>query len=180
VNRIVPHLDQIAANLTERQNRFRFQAVSMSAPIGTWRTERSGDGTYLDANRIAARLKSKPDEVGVEKLICITNLPLRDSRTLDIYAWDDDPRIAIFSTRDLLDKLNPPLLMFERMVANAVAGFVCGLETDQRHNKNCPNFYNEDREIASIAGKLKLCPVCRRKIKDAEMLKAIDGLLDAY
>ena len=180
VNRILPHLDQIAATLTACQDRYQVQAVSFSAPLGTWRTEKDSEGTYLRADKIAKRLESKPDELGVEKLICFTNLPLRDEVTLNLFSWNDHPRIVIFSTSGLLEELKPPLLSLERMVANAIAASLGNLPWSQRHNKQCPYFYNQDREIGSIAGKLKLCNVCRPRIKDPALRKAIEAMLAAY
>lgn len=182
VNRVIPNLGEIADKLTGSQKVFGFQALSFSAPLGTWRQEQSGNRTYLRADKVAKLLQSKPDELGVTRLICLTNLPLRDTETLYLYAWDDDTkrRISIFSTNGLLDQINPPDTSVERMIANAVAGFLGGLDSYEPHSKSCPYFYNNEREIRSIAGRLRLCARCRRKLKDVQLLEAVEGLLKAY
>jgi len=182
VNRVIPNLDKIAETLTNSQKVFGFQAVSFSAPLGTWRREQMGERTYLIAEKIAERLDSKPAELGVDRLICFTNLPLGDAKTLDPYAWHDDPKgkVFIFSTSGLLDQIKPPDTSLERMIANAVGGFLGGLDSHQKHKKDCPYFYNEDREIRSIAGRITLCAQCSRKLKDAQLRGALESLLKAY
>jgi hypothetical protein len=182
VNRVIPNLGQIADTLTGCQPLFGFQALSFSAPLGTWRREQDGGVAYLRADKIAERLESMPGELGVERIVCITNLPLGDARTRDLFAWDEDPesRISIFSTSELLDQIAPPGTSVERMIANAVVAFLGGLDSYRRHSKSCPYFYNENREIRSIAGPLKLCADCRNKLKDVQLREALESLLKVY
>lgn len=182
VNRVIPDLGQIADTLTNSQKLFGFQALSFSAPLGTWRREQNRGGTYLIAQKIVDRLKSKPAELGVDRLICITNLPLSDGKTLNLFAWDEDPKckISIFSTNGLLEQTNPPDTTVERMIANAVGGFLGGLDSREPHSKSCPYFYNNEREIQSIAGRLSLCADCRKKLKDAGLREAVESLLKVY
>ena len=118
----------------------------------------------------------------MKRLIAFTDFPLRDGRTLGLYAWDNYPKenISILSTYDLLDQVKPPLSI-ERMVANAVASFIIGLPAHKGGPKNCVSFYNEDCEIEYIAGPLKVCPKCRRQLtKDRAKLAVVEKLLKAY
>jgi hypothetical protein len=182
VNRVIPDLGRIADTLTGSQQMFGFQALSFSAPLGTWRRGQNGGGTCLRADKIAERLESKPAELGVERIVCLTNLPLSDAKTLDPHSWDRDPqrRISIFSTNGLLDLTDPPETSVERMIANAVVGFLGGLGSHERHSKSCPYFYDKERGIRSIAGRLTLCAQCVGRLKDAQLREALESLLRAY
>ncbi len=186
VHRTIPHLDRIALVLTEKQTEYVFKSVSITAPLGTWQREKEPDAeggyvAYLNAEKVLTRLRQKPKELGLKRLIAITNFPLRDSRATGIYAWDDDPRkeISIFSTYELLEQLTPQLTI-ERLVANAVAAFVSGLPAHRRGPKNCPSFYNAECEIQYVAGPLKLCASCRKKLKEAKKIELVEELLKAY
>jgi CHAT domain len=186
VHRTIPHLDRIAAVLTEKQTEYLFKAVSITAPLGTWQREKEQDSegsqvAYLNAEKVVARLREKPKELGLSRLIAITNFPLRDSKETGLYAWDDDPKkeISIFSTYELLEELTPQLTI-ERLVANAVAAFVSDLPAHRGGPKNCPSFYNADCEIQYVAGPLKLCAPCRRKLKEAKKIEIVEELLNAY
>ena len=189
VHRTIPHLDRIAQVLTDKQSEYMFKAVSINAPLGTWQREKERDGdsgsvAYLNAEKVVLRLRQKPKELGVNRLIAITNFPLRDSKDTGLYAWDDDPeqQISIFSTYELLQQLTPEYTI-ERLVANAVAGFISGLPAHRVGPKNCPSFYNPECEIQYVAGPLKLCNSCRmklRKSKNSKTIGLVDTLLNAY
>ncbi len=182
VNRVIPGLDRIADKLTQSQPMFGFQVISFSAPLGSWQREQKGNLAYLRADQLAERLRSKPDELGVEELICITNLPISDAETRNLIAWYDDPneRISVFSTYGLLDQINPPELSIERMIANAGAGFLGKLPAHRRGRKTCPYYYNAERDIKFIAGRLELCAPDRRRIKNAKLRAALESLLNVY
>jgi hypothetical protein len=182
VHHALPHLDRIAVRLTTVQDAYIFKPVSVIAPLGTWQREKSEGVAYLNAEEVVKRLKDKPRELGVTRLIAFTHFPLRDRETLNLYAWDDYPKgnISILSTYELLDQVKPPLSI-ERMVANAVATFIVSLPSHKAGPKNCVNFYNDDREIESIAGPLRVCPKCRKRLaKDRAKLAVVEKLLKAY
>ena len=182
VHHALPHLDHIAVRLTAVQDAYIFKPVSVIAPLGTWQRKKSEGVAYLNAEEVVKRLKDKPRELGVTRLIAFTHFPLRDSETLNLYAWDDYPKgnISILSTYGLLDQVKPPLSI-ERMVANAVATFIVSLPSHKAGPKNCVNFYNDDREIESIAGPLRVCPKCRKRLaKDRAKLVVVEKLLKAY
>lgn len=180
VQRIIPHLDKIADALTQAQEIFAFEAVSIPAPLGTWRREPSKPGAYLIAENVAERLREKPKELGVDRLIAFTNLRMRDSKTVDLFAWEDPKHeISLFSTYDLLKQLEPPALSIERMVANAAAGFMADLTVHRRGAKSCPFYYNDERAIEWIAGPLRFCGVCSGKL-DHQTRDAVERLLRVY
>lgn len=181
VQRIIPDLDKIADSLTQAQDVFAIEAVSIPAPMGTWRREaKEGGVAFIDADKVAERLCSKPNELGVKRLIAFTNLPMKGSNVSWLYAWDDDGRkISLFSTSELLDELDPPKLSIERMLANAVAGFLSDLPAHEKGPKNCPNFYNDQRDIQWIAGPLNFCAACTKKL-DRNIRSALESLLRVY
>jgi hypothetical protein len=183
VQRVIPNLDEIARRLTEVQDRFTFEAVAIPAPLGTWRRVATGDTAYLKAEQVVKRIADKPAELGVDKLFAFTNLPMADATTTDLYAWDEDPdeKISLFSFHAFLDQLDPPRLTIERMVANAVAGFLASI-ADGAHDigpKNCPMFYNPDREVQWVAGPLHFCKPDEKRIGPA-IREAVKALLRVY
>jgi CHAT domain-containing protein len=183
VHHALPHLDQIADRLSGVQGEYIFKPVSFVAPLGTWQREKSKDVAYLNAEKVASRLKQKPKELGLDRLIAFTNFPLRDDQTVGLYAWDDSPRqkISIFSTYDLLDQVSRPLSI-ERMVANAVAAFLADVLPHKTGRQDCVSSYNAERDIRFIAGPLEICPVCRKKLQKISKgnLDVIEKLLKAY
>jgi pimeloyl-ACP methyl ester carboxylesterase len=183
VQKIVSSIDAIAQTLTNAQTRYAFEAVSFSAPIGTWRRQQTEDIAYINGQRVVERLRDKPNELGVDRLIAFTNFPLRDDRTRGIYSWDDDPKkqISIFSFYFLLDQITSTYTM-ERMIANAVASFVGALPAHKKGVKTCPFYYNDKVDIRYIAGALRLCGPDTRKLmkRDKDRLHAVKALLAAY
>lgn len=180
VHRTIPGLDKIADKLTAVQQEFILKAVSITAPLGTWRREKAKGVAYLNAEDVAERLKGKPRELGLDRLIAFTIFPLRDEEESGLISWDDAKNeICIFSTYELLESIQPPLSI-DRMVANAVAWFVSRLETHQKP-RNCVSYRNDEVDIKYIAGPLQLCDRCRRKLKGKPALRnATEQLLKAY
>jgi hypothetical protein len=180
VHRVFPGLERMAQTMAAAQDFFDFQAVSFSAPLGTWRREKSKDTAYLWAEKVAAKLEGRRAALGVDRLHCITSLPLRDDTTFNLFAWDNGV-VSIFSTHDLLDRLEPPQLTLERMTANVAIGILSALPEHRRGPKDCPLYYNDERDIRFIAGPLRLCPADRARLRnDPERLKALDALLGLY
>lgn len=178
VQRIFPRFSRIAEALTGVQDLYAFEVVSIPAPLGTWRRKPDSGRAYLMAENIAERLRDKPKELGLDRLIAFTNLPMRDAETLDLYAWDEDPggKISLFSSSGLLESLDPPKLSAEKMIINAIAGFLTNLPTHKTGARNCLSFYNEEREIELIAGHLQLCKRCLGKL-DRSTRKAVEQML---
>ncbi len=183
VQRVIPHLDQIAERLTDAQKAFEFEAVSIPAPLGTWRREAEGSKAFMKAEKVLKRIREKPTELGVDRLIAFTNLPMADSNTTDLYAWDDDPeeKISLFSTYNFLNELDPPRLSIERLVANAAAGFLSSIAEGAHDGgpKDCPMYFNDERNVQWVAGPLHFCQPDQKRIKSS-IRDAVNALLRVY
>ncbi|HMU29720.1 MAG TPA: CHAT domain-containing protein, partial [Nitrospira sp.] len=183
-HRMIPHLPDICERLTKAQDRYAFETVSFPAPIGIWRREQEKDQAFVVAETLYDRLKGKPKELGVETLICMINFPMKDARTRYLYYWRRDPLI-VTSTFGLLEQLNEREFTVERMMAHLAAAVVAGIPPHPRRvgPADCPLFYNEQRDIRLIAGRLTFCANCRKQFKDKpaqERLRAAERLLAAY
>ena len=183
-HRMIPHLPEICEHLTKIQTRYAFETVSFPAPIGIWRREQEKDQAFVVAETLYDRLKGKPKELGVETLICMINFPMKDARTRYLYYWRRDPLI-VTSTFGLLEQLNEREFTVERMMAHLAAAVVAGIPPHPRRvgPADCPLFYNEQRDIRLIAGRLTFCANCRKQFKDKpaqERLRAAERLLAAY
>jgi hypothetical protein len=182
VHHALPRLDAIAARLTAVQDKYLFKTVSFVAPLGTWQREKNEGLAYLNAPQVATRLHEKPKELGLQHLVAITSFPVRDEETLNLYIWDDDVghQISVVSTHGFLEQLKPPFDV-EHFIANTVAFLIGGMESHKQGAKNCPFYYNDECAIESIAGQLKLCGPCERRLKkDPGTMKAIEGILQAF
>ncbi len=182
IQRVIPRLDRIAETLTAAQGLFGFEAVYWPAPLGTWRRETTEGVAYLHAPKVAQRLAEKPAELGVDRLIAIANLLLRDDETLNLYFWGDPGGwISIFSTAGLLEQLRAPELTAERMIVNAVAASLAGLPSHSKGDQRCALYFNPERDIRLIAGPLRFCAPCARKLRRAPArLAALERLLRVY
>ncbi|MBA5870467.1 MAG: CHAT domain-containing protein [Nitrospira sp. CR2.1] len=183
-HRMIPHLPEICERLTHVQMRYAFETVSFPAPIGTWRREQEEDQAFVVAETLYDRLKTKPQELAVDQLICMINFPMKDARTSYLYYWRRDPLI-VTSTFELLEQLNEREFTVERMMAHLAAAVVAGIPPHPRRvgPADCPLFYNEKRDIRSIAGRLTFCARCRKQCKDKEArarLHAAEQILAAY
>ena len=181
---MIPHLPEICERLTKVQDQYAFETVSFPAPIGIWRREQDKDQAFVVAETLYDRLKDKPTELGVDALICMINFPMKDARTRYLYYWRRDPLI-VTSTFGLLEQLNEREFTVERMMAHLAAAVIAGIPPHPRRvgPADCPLFYNEKRDIRSIAGRLTFCAACRKQFKDkAEQgrLKAAERILAAY
>ncbi|MDR4472786.1 MAG: hypothetical protein MRJ92_09160 [Nitrospira sp.] len=181
---MIPHLPDICTRLTEAQTHYAFETVSFPAPIGTWRREQDKDQAFVVAETLYERLKSKPKELAVDQLICMINFPLKDARTRYLYYWRRDPLI-VTSTFELLEQLNEREFTVERMMAHLAAAVVAGIPPHPRRvgPADCPLYYNSERNIRSIAGRLTFCANCRKQCKGKngqERLQAAQHILAAY
>lgn len=182
VHHNLPRLDAIAARLTAVQDKYLFKTVSFVTPLGTWRRERNAGVAYLNAPEVARRLHDKPRELGLQRLVAITSFPVCDEDTLDLYVWDDDRDhlISVVSTHGFLEELKPPYDV-EHMIANTVAFLIGELEAHRKGPKDCAFYYNDECAIESIAGRLKLCADCRRKLRKApETTRVLEQILLSF
>ena len=168
-HRMIPHLPEICDHLTQAQNIYSFETVSFPAPIGTWRREQDKDQAFVVAETLYDRLKTKPKELGVDRLVCMINFPLRSKTTKNLYFWRRDA-LFVASTFGVLEHLNEKDFTVERMMAHLAAAVVADLTPHRRGvgPADCPFFYNEDRDVRSIAGRLRFCTACRRQFQAKE------------
>jgi hypothetical protein len=191
-------LGTILTRLNDVQSRFQFRLVDINTPMGVWENNAEENQTYLYAERFAEKLKDKPKALGVDLLGCITNWWMRDKETLGIYGWwsnDRDLPILILSTAGL--DLPTVGVAAGRVIANE---FVCGVagwlvESNSAAGvihvngaKDCPFYYNEERDVKNVTGHLNICPTSRRllnsklpkKLDPNATLAAFDSLLRAF
>ena len=186
-HRMIPHLPEICDHLTKAQNMFSFETVSFPAPIGTWRREKDEDQAFVVAETLYERLKTKPKELGVDRLVCMINFPLKSKDAKYLYYWPLKPRqdepFSVVSTFEVLDQLTGPEFTVERMMAHLAAGVAANLTPHRHGPADCPFFYNSNRSIRSIAGRLTFCASCRKKFTGKAglaRLRAAEQLLAAY
>jgi hypothetical protein len=197
--RYFPEIENTLARLNDVQDRFLFETVEIVAPLGVWEVK-NGDKraqTYLDAERFAKKLARKPRELGLDFLACVTNRRLRADDVYDIYGWwsaDPDLQILVFSTAGL--SLPPLGTAASRAIANQLVEGLAAqlLESaggEAIHKKGpttCPFYYNEDRDVAHVTGRLRFDAACRKKLlsklpKEAApeaTVEAFDSLLAAF
>lgn len=192
VQGIIPNLPEIAQTLTDCQQEVAFEAVHFSAPLGTWRRSKDADNsTCLDAEKIGERMRGKARELGVYRLMAITNLPLRYKKIKQVYAVDPNDEITIISLAGYLDQLNPPTLSLERLIGNAVAYSFAQTGTHEKGategrakgSMDCPGYFNDEKNINYAAGHLQLCPLCRARLRKARKpgrIAVAEALLNAF
>jgi len=183
VQRLIPKLGEIAETLTRAQEKFEFRAVYFTAPLGTWRIEKAeGQGkTYLMAENVAKRLEDKPREFGADRLIAITNLPLRSARKEELQVWDRAPgrRITIISTYGYLQSSTPEFTI-EHLVSNVVTAGLVDLKNHKNGLKTCLMYDNPPGD-PSVGGRLSLCGQCKERMRRrGENFQWIEALLAAY
>jgi hypothetical protein len=187
VNYAIPPLDAIVARLNAAQPFFQFEAVEITAPLGTWRRvpDAQEQRAYLDADEVEGKLKGALARLGATHLCCVTNLPLADKKEYDLLAHvAADGRISVVSTDDMLARLAPPEISVERLIANFLVFSLGDIAGHTSGPKNCPFYYNDERDVIWVAGPVTICPRCvatlRRKGVKGERLKALMALAHAY
>ena len=173
IDNVFPSLDHTLERMNDTQSVFGFELVSLSAPIDAWYLdERASDGSpYLWAEKLAHRLGRMTVELRVNILACITRHWLCDDHTLNLYGWWPDnkkPPVLIFSCAGF-DDLAPEGPETDRVIANVtvamLAGFLGDIDSHYRGAKNCPLYYDEDRDLSHLSGPHAFDKGCREKLK---------------
>ena len=183
-HRMIPRFQKICERLTKVQDRYAFEAVTFPAPIGIWRREQKSDQAFIVGEILYERLKYKPKELGVDRLICMVNFPIKDASTKYLYYWQKDPLI-VTSTYMVLERLTKREFPVESMMVHLAAAVVAGIPSHRPGvgPADCLLFYNTQRDIRSIAGRLTICASCRKQFKTKEAkdrLQAAERILAAY
>ncbi len=191
-------LEEILVRLNEVQPRFVFRLVEINTPMGVWEHDPKQRINYLCAERFAAKLKDKPKALGVDLLICITNCWLRAAESPRLHHWRSGVAnlpVLIISTAGLALPMHGPVA--GRVVANELVGGIgaqiaeSNANVNPMHNrgpKDCPFYHSATRNIANVAGRLRIAKGCRAVLMKALppdlnpelMLTAFDELLAAF
>ncbi len=197
----LPDLERYLAQMTAAQDVFSFEARNLTAPLGTWKPRSDKDlpdtarHAYLSAEMIAEKMRNVVTSLGVDLLLCVTDLPLGDRRMLNLYLWSDrdkdvqNPtlrgnRIAIFSTWGF----EPPITRFDlpKALANvavqALASTLVGEDPGEAPEGSIA-YFNKERNVDLVVGRLTIEPKHRRKITaklGTEVVQAFERLLALY
>ncbi|HEY7514466.1 MAG TPA: CHAT domain-containing protein, partial [Vicinamibacteria bacterium] len=190
VNHVVASLETMARTLTAAQGMYGFEVVEATAPLGTWRLDRGDDEEegFLHGGRLGERLRAKPRELGLDALFCVTTFRVGDDDAPDLYVWyrddfsDPDGRtrgFGLISLYRVLERLDPPRLTLERVLANLITGCLSDAPEHRRGPKSCPHYYNAERDVRFLAGPLRFDATCRRRVS-RERLPHLVRLLRAF
>lgn len=168
VNDSVPGLDEFLEEMNGEQKSVEFRAVNLTAPYGIWRVDpaRFNRVAYLPAERTAKRLAKLAESLKADYLFCVTNLPLSDKDTANLYMWcgDDgsdpalkDNRVIIFSTWGFEPTLQGELLLrsLSNIGVSALVALLGRLES-MSQAKGTIGYFNAERDVGQLAGRLRL------------------------
>lgn len=188
IDDVFPALNRTLERMNAAQKMYGFELVDMSVPLDVWDLETDKEKPYLQAERLAQRLQSKPVELRVNLLACVTRHWLRDKDWVNLYGWwpaDRTPPVVIFSCAGFPDMAaeGPDT---DRAIANsmvaALAGFFGKLDTHAKGSKDCPLFFNQERSWKHLIGVQKFDASCRKKLGRSigGQVPALDALLEAF
>jgi CHAT domain len=188
VNRILPNLEKMTQRLNECQSGYLFQGIDTSAPIGSWRAvRRKGHSIgYLNADEIVKRFAKLPAATGVDQLLCVTDLPLEGGGWQNLYGYYDyESKIGCFSLAGIVEEIFDAGLSLEKAIANGLVSGLSGITHHRSGSKHCPAYFNAEREVKLIAGKLTFCKACAKRLRDnpslnEEKKQSLTNLLSAY
>jgi hypothetical protein len=187
---VFPLLEPTLQRMNDVQKMFGFELVALSVPIDAWDLENRAeedDTPYLWAEKLAHRLGSTAAELQVDVLACVTKHWMRNDEYLNLYGWwpaERKPPVVVFSVAGLDLPASGPET--DRAIANVavsvLAGFFADVGTHFRSPKDCPLFFDRDRDVDVLTGRQKFDKTCRAMLK-REMpaqLPALESLLNAF
>jgi hypothetical protein len=191
INHMFPELEATVDRMNRAQDRFGFEVVDISVPMGTWQRHKSKD-VQLYANVVARGLANKRQELGVDFLFCVTDKPIMykddDGIHSNYECWWSDPgkeNIIIFSAS--YPDLPRTGVGADHAIVNAVVqgltGILADVGTHARGPKSCPLYFNEELDMDLVIAEQKFDKTCegvlRRKIRgDLPALKALLAAFD--
>jgi hypothetical protein len=188
VDDVFPSIEKTLAAMNDAQKVFAFELTDVSAPLDVWDLESVEGTSYLRAETVARRLKSKAAEIGADVVACVTRHRLKGDDTLDLDAWWPDrqkPPVMIFSVAGF-EELAAEGPDTDRAIANimaaALAGFYGDIRCHNRGPKECPLWFDPKREYKYLVGRLKFDATCRKQLapKLGAKLEALDALLQVF
>ena len=190
IDDVFPALQRTLDQMTGAQEVFELELVDMSVPLDAWDLGRPDEAPYLNAERLAGRLKGKAVELDADLLCCVTRHRMRAEGKGDRFSWwptDHDPRVALFSVAGFgqIQAQGPDT---DRAIANAtvsaLAGFFGEMVPHPRGAKDCPMARHEKRDLRQVVGRLKFDAHCRRLLRkvapEGRFLPALEALLKAF
>lgn len=189
IDNVFPSLKQTLEQMNDAQKVFGFEVVALSAPIDAWDLEnRADDGTpYLWAEKLAHRLGKMSAELQVDLLACVTQHWMRDDEYLNIYGWwpeHQKPPVVIFSCAgfDASAITGEADRVIANTMASALAGFLSDLGAHEKGPRNCPMYFDQERDVTLMTGRQKFDKACRAKLakKIPKELPALEALLNTF
>lgn len=189
VDEVFPELERALQAMNAAQDVYGFAETRLSLPLDVWDLESEPGTPYLQADQLAMRLRSKPAELHVDLLLCLTRHWMRDDDWLNLYAWwrpGQSTKVAVLSCAGF-DDLQPTGPETDRVIANNVvsvlAGFFGNLGSHAAGKQSCPLAFNESRDWKYVAGNLAFDERCRAKLRGLQrgaQLRAMEGLLKVF
>jgi len=188
MDNVFPALEKTVAAMNLVQGVFGFELADLSVPLGVWDLDSVKGTPYLWAEHLADRLQRMPMELGVEVLVCVTRHWMRDDNWLNLYGWwpgGRQPPIIIFSIAGL-EELTPEGPETDRAIANAtvtgLAGFYGDVDSHSGRAKDCPLWFDENRDYTHLVGQQEFDASCRKKLKPklGAKLDALEALLKTF
>lgn len=188
VDNVFPSLERTLAELDAAQPIFGFSLADLTAPIDAWDLDKAEGRTFLWAERTARRLQNAAPSLGVDVLVCITRHWLRSDDWLYLYGWwpgDQTPPVALISVAGF-DELPPEGPQTDRALANALvaclAGFYGGTDSHERGARDCPLYFNRERDFTHLVSPQRFDARCRRTLRAAmgDRFAALESLLKAF
>jgi hypothetical protein len=184
-----PELRQTLESMNAAQAYFGFEIVDLSVPMDAWYFDPKEQKRYLVADRFAERLAPQIPQLGVHYIAAIvddwmaSDVGTKDA-DWDLYGWtsgEDEPPVLICSTKGMgIPQKGPET---SRAIANLAAGGIgCYLaEVHKEGPKDCPNFYNPQRDLKVLLGRQGFCAACIKKLsRFPEELKALKAILSVF
>lgn len=190
IDNVFPGLERVLDSMSEAQQVFDFQVVSISTPIDAWdKQNRAVDGTpYLWAEKLANRLSRWVSELQVDVLVCVTRHWLRNDDWLNLYGWWPDkkqPRVLIFSCAGFDDlPVDGPETdkALANMAVTSLAGLFANRDSHERGPTDCPLYFNGERDLSLLTSRQKFDASCLAAIKKVvpNYVDALESLLATF
>jgi hypothetical protein len=199
--RFFGELPSIVERMNSVQERFVFQVARVVMPLGVWAIKKTEsranaqEARYLVPNRLADKLETRRKALGVDFLSFVTDQRMDTGDLYDWWSGKADRPITIFSTWHLELPARGPTA--GRVIANEITTSIAAQMLDAKTHKSCthedgqkdcPFFYNDDRDARYIVNKLTFEPRCRAKLRSQlpeetepeSLLTAFEALFNAF
>jgi hypothetical protein len=177
--------------MNEAQNRFGFEVVDISIPLGAWQHIK-GEGLQLNANIAARGLNNKRQELGVDFLFCIIDKLITYEEDDTVYTgyncwWSGAGQENIIIFAAAYENQPTQGSGADHLVGNAMvqglAGILADTGTHERGSKHCPLYWNGQRDMGLDIGSQRFDKTCEKGLKkkipkDLPALKVLLSVFD--